>query len=390
MGRRGENIRKRKDGRWEARLIIGHDPEGRTLYRSVYGKTYLEAKNKRMELLQKTQAYPAKKSADPELRMTQLFEEWLQDKKDRVKQSTYAGYQRLIDTHLDPDLGKYRLSELNDELLDRFLRDCLNSGRLDGKGGLSPKTVADIRSVLLLCLRYAKQKQYSCPSFDHLFCPRVKQPRISILSMEEQTKLENVLLENREPFHIGILLTLYAGLRIGELCALQWKDIRLEEGTVHIERILLRIQDRSRQHSHRTRILIDRPKTESSIRTIPLPSALIDVLRSCRQDEDCYLLSGTRQFMEPRLCLSRYKTLLKHAGLNAYTFHTLRHTFATRCVENGFDAKSLSEILGHANVNTTLQRYVHPTMEQKRRQMERLRFSGKSGQQYGQKSTDPA
>ena len=208
--------------------------------------------------------------------------------------------------------------------------------------------------------------------------------------MEEQAKLENVLLENREPFHIGILLTLYAGLRIGELCALQWKDIRLEEGTVHIERTLLRIQDRSHQHSHRTRILIDRPKTESSIRTIPLPSTLIDVLRSCRQDEDCYLLSGTRQFIEPRLCLSRYKTLLRHAGLNAYTFHTLRHTFATRCVENGFDAKSLSEILGHANVNTTLQRYVHPTTEQKRRQMERLRFSGKSGQQYGQKSTDPA
>ena len=145
--------------------------------------------------------------------------------------------------------------------------------------------------------------------------------------MEEQAKLENVLLENREPFHIGILLTLYAGLRIGELCALQWKDIRLEEGTVHIERILLRIQDRSRQHSHRTRILIDRPKTESSIRTIPLPSALIDVLRSCRQDEDCYLLSGTRQFIEPRLCLSRYKTLLRHAGLNAYTFHTLRHPY---------------------------------------------------------------
>ncbi len=190
MGRRGENIRKRKDGRWEARLIIGHGPEGKTLYRSVYGRTYLEAKNKRMELIQKTQAYPAKESADPELRMTQLFEEWLQDKKDRVKQSTYSGYQRLIDTHLDPDLGKYRLSELNDELLDRFLRDCLNSGRLDGKGGLSPKTVADIRSVLLLCLRYAKQKQYSCPSFDHLFCPRVKQPRISILSMEEQAKLE--------------------------------------------------------------------------------------------------------------------------------------------------------------------------------------------------------
>ena len=134
--------------------------------------------------------------------------------------------------------------------------------------------------------------------------------------MEEQAKLENVLLENREPFHIGILLTLYAGLRIGELCALQWKDIRLEEGTVHIERTLLRIQDRSHQHSHRTRILIDRPKTESSIRTIPLPSTLIDVLRSCRQDEDCYLLSGTRQFIEPRLCLSRYKTLLRHAGMN--------------------------------------------------------------------------
>lgn len=222
MGRRGENIRKRKDGRWEARLIIGHGPEGRTLYRSVYGKTYLEAKNKRMELLRKTQAYPAKESADPELRMTQLFEEWLQDKKDRVKQSTYAGYQRLIDTHLDPDLGKYRLSELNDELLDRFLRDCLNFGRLDGKGGLSPKTVADIRSMLLLCLRYAKQKQYSCPSFDHLFCPRVKQPRISILSMEEQAKLENVLMEYEGN---GIIISAASGTGKTTHARL-WRDLR--------------------------------------------------------------------------------------------------------------------------------------------------------------------
>ena len=119
--------------------------------------------------------------------------------------------------------------------------------------------------------------------------------------------------------------------------------------------------------------MINKPKTANSIRIVPLPEFIINYLQTMKQSPEIYVITGTIFFMEPRTCLDKYKKVLKNAGINDYTFHALRHTFATRCVEMGFDIKSLSEILGHANINVTLQRYVHPSMEMKRRQMNRLK-----------------
>lgn len=175
-----------------------------------------------------------------------------------------------------------------------------------------------------------------------------------------------------DPMKIGVLCALYMGLRIGEVCALQWRDVLLDQGVVHVRKTMQRVQLEKTGDAPATRLTVGRPKTDASIRFIPIPSFLLQPLRRCQKPEDCFVLTGEERPMEPRLCLSHYKRMLQSAGLKSYTFHALRHTFATRCVESGFDVKSLSEILGHTHVNITLQRYVHPSMEMKKRQMEML------------------
>ena len=240
------------------------------------------------------------------------------------------------------------------------------------RGGLSPKTVADLRSVLLMRLEYARRNQYPCAVDHKVFYPQTFSHNVQILSKTEQKKLEQVLLGSDEPLALGILLTLYSGLRIGELCALQWKNINLDDKCLNIIKTAIRIRDVMPDASKKTKVIIDRPKKESSVRLIPIVPFLAERLEKYQRSEERYLLTGTESCMEPRVCLAKYKKILQQANLRDYTFHTLRHTFATRCVENGFDPKSLSEILGHASVSTTLRRYVHPSMESKRKQIERL------------------
>ena len=155
-------------------------------------------------------------------------------------------------------------------------------------------------------------------------------------------------------------------------------DIDLDNQVVSISRTVERIADLDVTTKTKTKIIVSEPKTDSSVRIIPLPSFLVEYLRSFDMTPDCYLLTGTTKYTEPHQYYLRYKTFMRKLGLENYTFHALRHTFATRCMDNGFDPKSLSEILGHANVSTTLALYVHPTLEQKRRQMELLKPSSVS------------
>ena len=388
MGRRGENIRKRADGRWEARVITAHDASGKARYRYLYGKTYQEVREKKMKLLaEKENNLICTETNRLKTSFSTIAMQWLASRKDTIKESTYACYYMLLQKHLIPALGEYPLTALNREVLDAYLRSLLKNGRSDGKGGLSPKTVSDIRSLLLLILKYARLQHYPCPADHSLFSPKNHTPAIHILSPEEQLRLERFLLEEQTPFHLGLMLTLYSGLRIGEICALQWSDLLLEDRLLSVAKTLIRIPEVELSAEKRTRVLIDRPKTDSSIRLVPIPDFLAKLLSGQRREDDVYLRTGTEHYMEPRICLDKYKQVLHKALLPPYTFHTLRHTFATRCVESGFDPKSLSEILGHSNVTTTLQRYVHPTMELKRRQMEKLAQFSICSQNCGQKIT---
>lgn len=386
MGRHGENIRKRKDGRWEARVIDSYSLNGKAHYRYLYGKTYQEVKNKKKNLIAIIRVSSDVMSGQKdELKITfeQLVKEWLEFRKDSVKESTFANYTNLVEKHLLPVLGTVYLSSMTTELLDEFLRTKLNSGRLDGMGGLSPKTVADLRSVLLMSIEYARRRNYFCPVNNKVFYPKTIRSEARALTRSEQAKLEQFCFVSDGFIELGILVALYGGLRIGEICALQWGDINFAEGTVSVSKTIIRIRNLIPDSSKKTRIVIGHPKTTSSIRLVPLPSFILNhIKKHCGECEE-YLLTGTRAFMEPRICLDKYKKILRRAGIQDYTFHALRHTFATRCVESDFDIKSLSEILGHANVSTTLQRYVHPSLELKKTQIERLENISVYGQNYG-------
>lgn len=315
MGRHGENIRKRKDGRWEARIISEYDLNGKARYRSFYGKTYLEAKGKRNEYMKislETQSDREKGiPANTKITVKQMMREWLEFRREYVKESTFAHYTNLIERHIIPSLGDICLSSLTSDVINEFLKRELRCGRMDGKGGLSPKTVSDIRSVLMLGLEYAEQQQYPCAVKSKIFSPRQCRRIKKILTREEQSKLENFLYANPDSAALGVLTALYSGLRIGELCALQWGDIHFTSGTVQVSKTIIRIQnvDAENENEKKTRILISHPKTENSNRFIPLPSFMIDFLKEYRRGTEIFLITGTKAYMEPRIYLGKYKEI---------------------------------------------------------------------------------
>ena len=372
MGRHGENIRKRADGRWEARYIQYYDSKGKAVYRYIYGKTYSEVKQKRKAAISQEAKIMRNQTGTSKILFQHLSEEWLAVKKAQVKQSTYAHYVHLLNNHILPNLGNVYTSSLTTQTIERLLQSKLVHGRLDGTGGLSGKTVSDLSSILKQILQYAKKAGYFCPCDLNFSTPSVQSPQIDILQPEECEKLLQALVQESKPVHLGILLALYGGLRIGEICALQWKDFNFSEGTVSVSKTAIRITDTSQNAVPKTKVLIEKPKTECSKRIIPLPKDLLFFCKQAQQAPDAFVLTGKNRCMEPRVCLDNYKRILQKAKIEDHTFHALRHTFATRCIELGFDVKTLSEIMGHSNISITMQRYVHPSMEQKRAQMNKL------------------
>lgn len=390
MARHGENIRKRNDGRWEARCLYREN--GKMKYKSIYGKTYSEVKMAKnlftaqrvMETVQPERA----DHGDKNVKISILLDDWLYSIRQNIKESTYTRYEFLIRRHISPEIGDMYISELSNQVLAEFTKKKIENGKLNGKGGLSPKTVTGLLSVLKLALKFGNEHGCSMPSEIIIRNPRMSKPQIQILSVEEQQKLEYCLKRKMEPFCLGILLSLYAGLRIGEVCSLMWENVDTEYGKLRVRYTMMRIPDINGNHGKKTKVVIDRPKTDCSVRDIPLPDFLMPVLLPFKSRNKCFVVTGTEYFIEPRNYYRKYKKLMEGCGLEKYNYHALRHTFATRCVENGFDLKSLSEILGHADVSTTLQRYIHPSMKLKQSQMNKLASIAVCGQISGQKCQD--
>ena len=370
MSRKGENIFKRKDGRWEARYIH-HYEEGKAKYHSLYGATYSEAIEKKMAAVQITMGLRPHKLPEALCTFEDLAEAWLCDVKYNVKESTFTRYHRIVICYLFPNLKGKLLQRIDQKCLNNLTGTLLDSGGKSGRA-LSPKTVTDILCVLKSILRYGADNDFPCPGYSRLKYPAKKGRATTILTDEIRIKIEEKLLKSEDQVSLGILFTLFTGVRIGELCGLRWADIDFVNHTVHISRTVERIADLNPNSLKKTKVVITEPKTQSSIRVIPLPKFMMDYLRQRRCDNDCYLLTGKQKFTEPHQYYMCYKRFLKRNAIDHHTFHTLRHTFATRCVEIGFDTKSLSEILGHANITTTLSIYVHPSLQQKKVQMEKL------------------
>lgn len=360
MPKRGDKVYRRKDGLWEARYVKGVDELGRKKYGSVYAHTCGEAKEKRQAALDAMVLFGGAQTAR-NITVGRLVAEWLQINRERVKQSTLRRYEGFNKNHINTMLGSLPAISCGTAVIHGFACRLLESG-------LSSISVNAILVFLHSCLKYG-QKEYHLPMPDFVYFPREKE-EMRVLSQAEQCRLENYLLEGIDVYKFGVLLTLYTGLRVGELCALRWCDV--EGGTIAVRRTMQRLGN----GAGASEVVVTSPKTKTSARSIPLPPFLCEYVERFRRFSapDEYVLSaGGRKIVEPRVMQYKFKKYIAAVGIEGATFHTLRHSFATRCIDRyGFDVKTLSEILGHSSVEMTLNRYVHSSMDLKRDSMARL------------------
>lgn len=360
MPRKGENIYKRKDSRWEGRYKVGYNDSGTAKYRSVYGKTYQDVKTKLTAL----KAVPVPTNSSGKLTVKELFEEWLSAVKLRVNESTYANYRMKAEKHILPEFGGLRYEMLTAQMLHSFIENKL-------KHGLSAKYVSDIVIVFKSMAKYISRiHKFKNPLAD-VILPKIEKKEMKLFSENQQNKLCSYLMKNSDNTSICVLLSLYTGLRIGEICGLKWGDIDFEKSILTVRRTVQRI----RTGIHGTKLIVDTPKSRSSQRSIPIPKFLANILRKFSDNDEFYILSGNSKVTEPRTMQRKFKSILKKADLPSINYHALRHMFATNCIKLGFDVKTLSEILGHASVETTLNRYVHSSMERKTQCMNLLEIA---------------
>lgn len=360
MSKRGLNIYHRKDGRYEGRYADGYLNNGKTRYRSIYGKTYSEVKEKLLQIKAR-ESFPEKESG---LTVKKLFDEWLSAKRTQTKASTYANYAFKVEKHLIPAFGQLKIEKLTPSKVYDFIMEKRNQE-------LSNKYISDLVIVLKNMTRYAARIYHCINAISDVELPKKEKHELDLYTKSEQNRLKVALLCKMDITKLAIMLALYTGIRIGELCGLKWSDIDFKAKTVHIERTVQRI--RARGNTRRTELLISTPKSQSSVRTIPLPDFLIDMLKSFKpSNTDVFIITESIKFPDPRTMQYRFKVLLSKIGLRDTKFHSLRHIFATNCIEVGFDVKTLSEILGHSTVEITLNRYVHSSMERKKQCMELL------------------
>lgn len=369
MPRRGENIRKRKDGRWEARFPKGKDAKGHTKYGAVYGATYKEAKEKRRQLQENVQPIT---ETSAELSFRDLLSLWLADSQIRLKASTVYRYQYLIDTHILPELGDKSLDSITSPVINSFLANKLHGGRLDGSGGLSAAYVRSITLVISSALKFGAEQGLCSTISAKIKKPTMTPKELPVLLVDQQSTLEGTLLTNMDETKLGVYISLYTGLRIGEICALTWDDVDLKNRLIYIRNTVARVNSDTSTCS-KTHLVIDTPKTASSLRCIPICSKLYTVLSDhVSKATSRFVISFNGSFVSPRTFDYRFKKLLDISNIPRINYHALRHTFATRCIEAGVDVKSLSEILGHADVSITLNTYVHSSMDLKRTQLEKI------------------
>lgn len=370
MPKKGENIYKRKDGRWEGRYIRYYDGNGKAKYGYIYGQSYSDVKRR---LPERKVSAMSLSHVDLSTTYNEVLDTWLQSKRINIKESTYAQYLRLINSHIRPSLGKYTVSKISTPLVEKFIQGQLTNGRLNNGGSLASKTVSDILTIIKSSFEYASYNGLPVSCNLSKLSIKKKDKEMRVLTQSEQDLLVKVLVTETDLCKLGVLLSLYTGIRIGELCALQWGDFNLQTSTMKVRKTMQRIADNNIGASSKTKVIVSEPKSRCSIRDIPLPAFLVQMLRGYAGDPKAYILTGDKtRYLEPRTMQNRFKAYVKESKIEPTNFHALRHTFATRCVEVGFELKSLSEILGHANVNITLNRYVHSSFELKYNNMNKL------------------
>lgn len=300
-----------------------------------------------------------------EKNISQIADLWKEEKRQFVKKSTFAAYSLIVETHLQPAFGN--LTAITEKDVQDFVLHKLN-------GGLSQKTIKDMLIVLRMILKFGAKRNYCVYApIDVIFPTDRERQELEVLSIANQKKIMRFVEENFTFRNLGIFICLSTGIRIGEICALTWDDIDIENGVIHIRKTIQRIYIRENGIRH-TELMIDTPKTATSIRDIPMTRDLLSVLKPLRKvvNNSFFVLTNDSMPTEPRTYRNYYKKLLVKLDIPPIKFHGLRHSFATRCIESHCDYKTVSVILGHSNISTTLNLYVHPNYEQKKKCIDKM------------------
>ena len=302
------------------------------------------------------------KKEDEKMNFEKVSEEWLNYKKISIKSSTYYNYLFIVERYLNPEFKGTNIESI------RNYNDYVQN--LQKK--LSSKTIRDIVNVLKAILKYYEDENDCILQVKRINIPKLEKKRLKILSHKEKEILERYCFEENTLKTLGIIMCLNTGMRVGEICSLKWKNIDLENRYIYVENTVQRIYNEQERNSN---IIMDKPKSNCSIRSIPINQKLYEILKKLRKkynDEDYFLSGKSNKIVEPRNYQYTLKSILKKCKLKPYKFHILRHTFATKCIDIGMDVKTLSEILGHSNVEITLNKYVHSSYRRKKMYLEKL------------------
>ena len=285
---------------------------------------------------------------------------WKSDKQRYVKQSTYAAYVLILENHILPSFGECRA--LSEQLVQDFVLKKLNSE-------LSIKTVKDLLIVLKMVMKFGvKNKWTDYCEWDIKYPTTESHKDIEVLTVEHHKKILDFIQQNFTFRNLGIYISLTTGLRIGEICGLKWEDIDIASGTISVKRTIERIYIAEGNHKC-TKLIINTPKTKNALRDIPITKELLTMIKPLKRvmNDNFYVLTNDEKPTEPRTYRNYYHRLMKRLNIPRLKYHGLRHSFATRCIESNCDYKTVSVLLGHSNITTTLNLYVHPNMEQKKR-----------------------
>ena len=290
---------------------------------------------------------------------------WKVDKQRYVKQSTYAAYALILENHILPTFGEYEA--LSEKLVQEYVLKKL-------KDGLSTKTVKDILIVLKMVMKFGVKNEWlDYCEWDIKYPTTETNKEIEVLTVANHKKILDFIKNNFTFRNLGIYISLTTGLRIGEICALKWEDIDTNNGTIGVNRTIERIYITEGNHKH-TKLVINTPKTKNSCREIPMSRELLTMVKPLKKvmNQNFYVLTNEEKPTEPRTYRNYYNRLLEKLGIPKLKYHGLRHSFATRCIESNCDYKTVSVLLGHANITTTLNLYVHPNIEQKKRCIDKM------------------
>lgn len=366
MARHGENIYKRKDGRYEGRYVIGKTLAGKTRFGYIYARQYSEARRlliqKKSELLNRSDCGEFTRRGTLKEWMTYWMENELLGS---VKASSYQTYLNQMNRHLLPALGGYDLIQLTPGIVHDFVEELRARG-------LACNTVQGIYRLLSAAMRFALEEGVIRKNP----CKRIRVRREEsaeqrVLSHAEQEKLRAAVSDEKD---IPALLSLYTGIRLGEVCALKWSDIDWESRTITIRRTAQRVAQPKTADGGKTMLMIGTPKSMRSHRVLPIPEFVLERMRGMMKKKTIseYVFGTMGHAAEPRTIQRRFQRLMEKLGISGAHFHTLRHSFATRLLELGVDIKTVSTLLGHGSAKTTLDFYAHSLIEHQRAAVERL------------------